>query len=242
MIFPEHDVLTYGGVDLGRWVEPYNVTRQVDPARSYDETTVQGVDGSLVSNVRLKASTVEVSCYMRAFDPAEVEDARRGLAAALSPRSPQALVLPVNRGLRYEDALYTGGADMDRLWQHPTLELEFLLSDPVAYGEARTASIGTAETRVDAGGTHKAFPTVTCAPPSGSHWRIENVTTGEFVDVAATFTGSQVVVLDMARQRCKVNGKDFPVSLASDFFALDGVQALRTSSGTATLKWDERWL
>ena len=71
---------------------------------------------------------------------------------------------------------------------------------------------------------------------------LTNVTTGDFVRVDAAFTGSQTVVLDMAKQRCKVNGTDHQVNISSDYFPLDGEQSLKVSSGTATLEWSERWL
>ena len=83
---------------------------------------------------------------------------------------------------------------------------------------------------------------MTCKPASGSYWTFANVTTGAFVRVEASFTGSQTVVLDMARERCTVNGADHAVTLSSDFFAMEGVQQLKTSSGTATVEWEERWL
>lgn len=95
---------------------------------------------------------------------------------------------------------------------------------------------------VAAGGNYRAYPTVTCKPPAGSSWTITNVSTGRFVRVEASFTGAQTVVLDMRAERCTVNGADWPVTVASDFFSLDGVQQIKTSGGTATLEWEERWL
>ena len=46
----------------------------------------------------------------------------------------------------------------------------------------------------------------------------------------------------MRAERCTVNGADWPGPVASDFFSLDGVQQIKTSGGTATLEWEERWL
>ncbi|MFR5196059.1 MAG: phage distal tail protein, partial [Eggerthella lenta] len=95
---------------------------------------------------------------------------------------------------------------------------------------------------IAAGGNYRAYPKVTCKPPAGSSWTLTNVSSGRFVRVEANFTGAQTVVLDMRAERCTVNGADWPVTITSDFFALDGVQKLKTSGGTAMLEWEERWL
>ena len=46
----------------------------------------------------------------------------------------------------------------------------------------------------------------------------------------------------MKTERCTVNGSDWPVTVTSDFFALYDTQELKTSGGTATLEWEERWI
>ena len=79
-------------------------------------------------------------------------------------------------------------------------------------------------------------------PPAGDSWRITKVSTGDFVEVSADFTGEQEVVLDMSLERCTINGLDSRVEEASDFFTLLGTEELEVSGGTATLEWVERWL
>lgn len=99
---------------------------------------------------------------------------------------------------------------------------------------------GTA--RVRAGGTAPALPVVRCTPPKCSSWMLTNVTTGAYVTVVAKLSGSAEVAIDMATQRCTVNGADHAVTIGSDFFSIEGTTTIRASSGTALLEWDERWL
>ncbi len=233
--------MIYGGIDLAQWLAVTGVKRTVTASRRLDKTEVPGMDGAHVADGGLEPVEIKVECSMLARSVPDVSDARRALSAALRSTEALPLFLDDEPG-RYLMAWYEGGAELGRNAHKPGLTLKFLAADPVAYGEKRTASVGTSGALVVAGGTYRACPTVTCKPASGTYWQVTNINTGDFVRVEESFTGSQTVVLDMAKERCTVNGADHAVTLASDFFALDGTQTLKTSSGTATLEWEERWL
>lgn len=231
---------SFGGTDLTDYVSVLNVDRAVGASLDIDETEVPGMDGCLVSSARIEAFTVKVQCLMHASDPADVEADRRILAAVLAPGKSGRLVLPESCGLSFA-AVCKGGAELSRLRQHPGVDLEFLVTDPVAYGARRTASVAGTGT-VGNGGTAPACPVVTCVPAT-SPWRIANTATGEYVQVAGTFNGKKRLKLDMALERATVDGADVPVTVGSDFFALAGGAAtgITVSSGSATLEWEERW-
>lgn len=231
---------SFGGTDLERYMSVSAATRTVAPGRRVERTAVPGMDGELARCGGMEAQEVTVTGYLRAWTLAEVADARRLLARALTSDGPQMLRLPDEpwSGLM---AVYEGGAELSRNAHRPKVELRFLCADPVAYGRDRSAKVSGSAT-VEVGGTYPARPKVTVKPPRGSSWRITNVDTGEFVCVQASFTGSQTVVIDMASHRCTVNGADHAVTLDSDFFSIDGTQHLLASGGTATLEWAERWL
>lgn len=216
-------------------------TRTVAPSRRVERTEVPGMDGELVRFDGLEAVEVMVKGYLTPYGVDQVAKVKRILAKMLTIDEAQALRLP-DEPWSYTLAVYTGGAELSRHAHRPKVELSFLCADPVAYGQERTDTLTTTAKTVDSGGTYKVWPVVTAKPASGSYWMLTNVTTGDFVRVDAAFTGSQTVVLDMAKQRCKVNGTDHQVNISSDYFPLDGEQSLKVSSGTATLEWSERWL
>lgn len=199
------------------------------------------MDGELVRFDGLEAVEVMVKGYLTPYGIDQVAKVKRILAKMLTIDEAQALRLP-DEPWSYTLAVCTGGAELSRHAHRPKVELSFLCADPVAYGQERTDTLTTTAKTVDSGGTYKVWPVVTAKPASGSYWMLTNVTTGDFVRVDAAFTGSQTVVLDMAKQRCKVNGTDHQVNISSDYFPLDGEQSLKVSSGTATLEWSERWL
>lgn len=233
--------MIFDGNDLSAYLLVRSVERSVIASRRLDTTEVQGMNGAHVVDNGMETMEIEVECNMRARSVSDVSDLRRLLSLMLHRTEAAPLVLD-DEPERYLMAWYKGGCELDRNAHKPSVTLTFLCADPVAYGEERSATVSTTAKQVMSGGTYKAFPTVTCKPASGSYWQLTNVTTGDFVRVNATFTGDQTVVLDMAKDRCTINGTDHAVTIGSDFFALDGIQQLKASSGTATLEWNERWL
>ena len=233
-------IFSFGENDLSPLLFVTNVSRAVHPSRSLTETAVPGMDGALLSSVKLDPTDVTVACAVRAKTVEEVAEMRRRLGWMLSGSRPARLVLP-DEPSTYLMAVYAGSDELSRLANTPTVALKFHCLDPVAYGEHRTEMVeGTKLVRV--GGTYASLPTVTVKPPSGSYWKITNVTTGEFVRVAAAFTGAQTLVLDFAKQRCTINGADSRVDVSSDYFSISDDVRLSVSGGQAKVEWDERWL
>lgn len=234
--------VSFGGRDLSALLYVEQVSRAVVPARDLSTTTVAGRHGTLLRSSAMGALEITVRAHVRAMSVREVAEARRVLAAALWSEGEAELVLP-DEPDKANVALYEGGAELgrDRAW--PEVELPFYCADPVAYGREREQALtSSSAVTVRAGGTWRALPTVTATPARGSSWTIRNVDTGAYVTVMAAFTGSQKVRLDMARERCQVNGSDHMVTIGSDFFGIEGTQRLSVSSGTATVAWREAWL
>lgn len=232
--------LVFGGKDLSRLFTITSVQRPIVPELAMTEVTVPGAAGSMVSGVAPSAYDLVLSGYINAWSDADVARARRKLDSELYSESELELQLPDDPGI-YVMALYKGGATPERHRHLPTVDLTFRVADPVGYGRARRAEVSGTET-VMAGGTWPAKPTVTAKPSSGSSWTVMNRTTGEFVRVRADFTGQQTVELDMALERCRLNGYDHAVDVESDFFSISGACEVYVSSGTAELEWRERWI
>lgn len=232
--------LIFNGSDLADLLYVTGIERSMVPKRDIERAAVAGTNGELLRSAALGAMEVTVTARIRRIPERGVTEARRALAGALYTEREARLILP-DEPDKYYLAIYEGGAEPSRLEAWPEVKLAFCCPDPVAFGAPRAQQVtGTAS--VNAGGTWPARPMVTCRPPAGSSWSILNVSTGEQVVVSANFTGGQTVVLDMDMERCTINGADHAVSMGSDFFAINGTQRVRVSSGTATLEWRERWL
>lgn len=232
--------MIFGGIDLTPYLLVTKVTRPIVPKVRLDETEVPGMDGTHVRATGLEPVEIAVDCNIVGGSLDEVAEARAVLASALSGGE-KALVLD-DAPERYMLARYRGGGGAGAQRAHAESHARVLLCRPRRLrAAALRAGVGIPARRRRRG-NYRAYPTVTCRPPAGSSWTITNVSTGRFVRVEASFTGAQTVVLDMRAERCTVNGADWPVTVASDFFSLDGVQQIKTSGGTATLEWEERWL
>lgn len=229
----------FDGKDLSTLLWVTAVKRSVLPERNVTVTEVPGVDGSMVGGVSLQPLTVAVTAHIRRDSIEDVNEARRLLSEALATDAPRPLFLP-DEPNRYLMAIYQGGAELSRNANKPSVELSFYCADPVAYGEERALDV-TGGRPVNVRGTYPCRPVVTVKPTAGESWRITRKSTGEYVEVTGPFTGEQTVELDMATERCRVNGSDVPATIGSDYFGLLGTEQVEVSGGTAHLEWTERW-
>lgn len=229
----------FGDAELGLYLHVAKITRPIAPTRRFN--TANTLRGQYIASNGFEAYELQVEVNLRGVEVMELAELRRQLAKMLYSESEQKLILP-DEPDKYYMAIWKGGAELDRLFRFPSATLTFILSDPIARGRERTVTLSTSNQTVKRGGTFKSFPTITGKPASGSYWTVYNTTTGEFVRVEASFTGSQTVIFDFEKQRCTVNGADHQVLVTSDFFALDETQSIKLSSGSATMTWQERWL
>lgn len=234
--------MIYNGFDFAPYLRA-NPHRQLVPPTSIETEAVPGRDGSRLVSARLAEMTVEVDVELRARTGEDVTELRRMVAAALWSPEPAPLVLD-DDPTRYLMALVDGESELTTLWHTGEATLTFRCPDPVAYGADREQSM-TTSLSVTGGGSYPSSPVITARPAKGSYYRVTDEATGERVQLNMSFTGEQVVTIDCAAQHCEVNGAsaDRYVTLDSDYFQLQpGANRLSASSGSATVRWTERWL
>lgn len=235
--------MIFNGYDFSPYLR-CNPTRSVLPPVNVKTTETPNGNGEIFDTSTLESLSIPVSarlCYRGNERPMEV---RRRLAAMLYCNSPAKLVLD-DDPTRYYMAILSGESPLDSLWRTGKAELTFICPDPIAYGaninfEMRI-TIG-----ISVGGTYESHPIITAIPAANtSYWRITENTSGDYVQINHSFDGTQALVIDCANQSATIDGEstDVDVVLASNFFALrPGRTTLKTSSGTATIEYIERWL
>lgn len=236
--------MIYNGFDFSPYLR-VNPHRGILPPTSVETEVVPGRDGSRLVSARLSELTVSVDVEMRPVAGWDTAELRRMLAAALWSPDPAPLVLPDDPG-RYLMAVVDGETELSTLWDTGEATIAFRCPDPVAYGSDREEAMTTSLVVVG-GGSYPSSPVITARPAKGSYYRVTNEATGERVQLNMSFTGAgdQVVTIDCAAQHCEVNGAsaDRYVTLDSDYFQLQpGANRLSASSGSATVRWTERWL
>nr|DAS21212.1 MAG TPA: distal tail protein [Caudoviricetes sp.] len=208
--------------------------------------------------------TLKVTCSLMKESMQDIADVRRMLAEVLYTQEPKKLLLPDERGTYYY-ALYAGGATPQELVKYPTVELEFLVPDPIAYGghheeRVQTHKDGTTEDVMLVGGTYPIKPKITIAcEPNFYPMEIANKTTGKKICFVEDFKSNQVVTIDCELERVsvstvapnpnggdvlKANTRDIPLFLESDFFDIKDNDILYHSPSidAYTIEWDERFL
>lgn len=234
--------MIYDGHDMRDLLLITSAERVAVPASNIEEAEVPGMDGARFKGRTLASFDIEVTAAINARDYRDVARVRRELAARLVRDEPKWLILDDEPEMRYL-AVVDSSSALASIWKHATFTLTFHICDPVAYGMESGATVGTGETTVRVGGTYKTYPTAR-STPSGSSYRISNVSTGEYVEVQGEFdgTGELVVYFDETRAEYKGKSIDTGVTLVSDYFALNPGDVTLAATAETELDWTERWL
>lgn len=207
--------------------------------------TVEGADGSKVLGGRVGAGSVTIA--MAVFGTAQQRREKLStLASWLDVDEPKRLVMPDTSW--YYMAVPSGGFEVDANINPYMFDMEFMLADPIAYGEQRTATVPSGgSVNITVGGTAETYPTVTASAAvrnsSSQVWGIR-LDEGGFVHVATGSSSARSVSLDCGARTCKVAGVTSLPTLDSDWLVLSpGTHTLRMDAGTgaATVTWRERW-
>jgi predicted phage tail component-like protein len=161
--------------------------------------------------------------------------------------APKALVLPDTSDRHYL-AVPSGPIDLQRLIDGEVGVLTFELTDPVAYGETKTASLASGgSASITVGGTAPTYLDVTAssAVRDGTSlvWGVR-VDGGDFLHVATGSGSARKVEMYSAARVCEVADAITLPTLDSDWLVLapgTHTVAMDYGTGAATLTWVERW-
>lgn len=173
---------------------------------------------------------------------AERAEVRHVLAGWLLAPGGGKLIVPGDPEMTYRDAVVTGGAGWETLFEDGSCEVEFTCYDPYGYGE----SAETAGTVATVGGNAPTWPAFELTASGGASLKVSHTGTGEFILLEGPFTAGDKVRLDCADENALLGSQDARamVVLESTFFsfvpgdnrlAFSGCSAHRTT-------WHERWV
>jgi predicted phage tail component-like protein len=209
----------------------------------YDESDNR--DGSIVLGRVLTNSKVAFQIGIKGT-ASERRNKLSTLAAWLTVDDSRPLVLP-DTPERYYMAIHDGEVQTVRGINGEIAQLEFVITNPIAYGEKRTVVVpsgGSITFRV--GGTAKTKPRITASAVRNATslvWGIR-LDEGDFVHVATGAAAARSVVLDCDERTLAVNSAVAIPTLDSDWLELSpGEHTLRMDNGTgaATVEFLERW-
>lgn len=213
--------------------------------RSVGTQGVGGLDGEVFTGASLSPRTVRLTLTTVCRDMARRQAWSRRLASALAVDGPRPLRLSIDDGL-WLMAVPTSDGDATRRLAATSFDVTFQCPDPVFIGEERTVTVpsgGSVSFRV--GGTWPTSPTVEVSGASAGTdglWRLA-LEDGRYLLARPTARGS-ALSFDCAGRTLRVDGATALLAPEASWLRLaPGTHTLAMAgSGTATVRFTERWL
>lgn len=160
---------------------------------------------------------------------------------------PKPLYLPDTPD-RYYLAVPSGPVELERCIGADKAEVSFVLVDPIAYGETKTATVPSGgSATINVGGTAPTHPIIAAASAvrntSALQWGIR-MDNQKYVYVDTGSDSARKVDIDCGERTCKVaNAVKLPTLLSTWLTFTPGSHTLNMAYGTgaATVSWVERW-
>lgn len=252
--------VTFNGVSL---TSLYIVSGWHTPllARDFDTVDIAGLDGQRFLGATLSPRTITLSLTVRGRTLEEREEAARVLAATLAVDEPKPLSASFMDG-RYYLAIPKSDSSLTRFVNADTFEVQFLVPDPVAYGDLVTIDVPDVSRYYyfDVGGNYPTLPTVvmdlTRQSTSGDSYLTFSVgNTGDsrmthidLTDVMGPSETSAHLTVDSQARRYTSGNTLKMLPLAGDWPVMGpgsssyGAFGRLNCSGSGTITYRERWL
>ena len=236
----------FDGHDLSQGFIVSDVARPA-PVLAAETADVPGRDGTVFRSATLEPLTVSMTLLTRGGDRESRRAAIRELMGWLDVDEPKALSFPDDGGLYYL-AIPNGGGKRASYYEREAVEVEFLVPDPVMYGEAKTATLPSGgAVEVEVGGNYPAAITITAASAgrdaSSLKWGV-GLDSGHYLLLPMP-SATGAVVVDCGQRRASVAGALVLPTIGSTWLRLTPGQhtvSMAAGTGDATVSWVERWV
>lgn len=206
---------------------------------------VTGRNGQAFQGMTYGSSEVSFTIGI-ADDAAARRAAFSQLGQWLMVDEPKPLYLPDTPD-RYYLAVPNGPVEIERCIGADKVTVAFLLVDPVAYGELKTATVPSGgSVSITVGGTAPTRPTLNASAVRDSSslvWGVR-LDSADYIHVATGNAAARIVSIDCHERVLKVSGSVKLPTLDSDWLEFSpGSHTLTMDNGTgaATVTWRERW-
>ena len=235
---------TFGGVDLYDFIPHPRIQRPISAPVEVDGVSMPSQAGETYVSAQYQPMEVTVTGNLPVWDVADVPELTDALAMALSPIDGEQwrerrLVLPDRPGRWWYATCVR--KEIGREAQRPPVSLTFRMSDPIAYGELRQASIspGTTVNTLTVGGTYRSYPEriITSGGTSAvvvcNGKRLQPYSSDGELSGDVTFYPRQM--------RTTVGSTETAITLTSDYWALVPGENALTATSSTTIEYYERW-
>lgn len=236
--------MIFNNINISEIAKVLKVRHSLLPPVSNITKRIPGQSGTKYIRTELGERFIDIEVGVKKASKVDLREFCRELAGILYTEEPKKFYLK-DEPNKYYMAKLNGSTP---LWEFHGLGrvlLQFLCSDPLAYGELKTLTNISGNTLIN-NGTYpaKGIITITMAD-AAEDLEITLLNTGEFLYIADDFIAGDIIVIDLEKEYITKNGHSAMANLylESDFFDLPvGEFEIAVSSGTASLEFRERWL
>ena len=238
--------VTFNGTDL---TNRFIVGDQKRPLPEFRVSTMQveGADGEVYGGSTIGPRFLSFRVTSVGRTPRQVQDDAKFLMALLAVRQPTELSISDERSpgdtqlVRY--VVPSGSFDMDEYVRAGSWVLQFIQPDPYLYGHTYTQSVASGSTvEIFVDGNAPAEWTVSAVPNSGATLYTFEYGTKKVV-FDGVFDGAKAISVDSRTGTVRTGAVGNGLTNATTIEPVGpGTVELKSSSGTATFQWRERWL
>ena len=236
--------MIFNNINISEIAKVLKVRHSLLPPVSNITKRIPGQSGTKHIRTELGERFIDIEVGVKKASKVDLREFCRELAGILYTEEPKKLYLK-DEPNKYYMAKLNGSTP---LWEFHGLGrvlLQFLCTDPFAYGELRTIE-DIADKQIYNNGTYPTRGIITIVMTDAiEDLEITLLNTGEFLYIADDFVTGDIVVIDLENEYITKNGYSAMANLylESDFFDLPvGEFEIAVSSGTASLEFRERWL
>ncbi len=236
------NMVKFNNATLNDYVIVKRISESVMASVTTVHKTIPGRNGARFVRRQFGPRTIKIDIEIPAASFADREETVQELAAILYTDEEKELEL---RGSKSYFTILSGNTDLKNLVVHGETSLNFIASDPIAYGNEVSEEDIDGEELCNAG-TYPAKGIITVTMDEiTDHLEVTLTNTGESLYIDDDFEPGDEVIIDLEKEHITKNGYSAManLSLESDFFEIPiGKFTVTVSSGTADLQYRERWL
>jgi len=236
--------MTFNDINISEIAKILRVRHTLLPPIFNLAKRIPGQNGTKHIRTELGERFIDVELGVRKANKTELREFCRNLAGILYTEEPKKLYLRDEQD-KYYLAKLNGSTPISEFHGLGRVTLQFLCSDPLAYGELKTLTNISGNTLIN-NGTYpaKGIITITMAD-AAEDLEVTLLNTGEFLYIDDNFDAGDVVVIDLEKEHVTKNGYSAMPNLylESDFFEIPvGEFEIEISNGNGILEFRERWL
>lgn len=226
-------------IDFTKWFDVETTSMNILP--KIENTMSKLRNGGILVNSRRNYNEKKVNIRWVTRNNADYNKIIRQVASKLYSTKVEKWVFDDDPTV-YRLAKLDGDTDIEKLRTFGKTTLNFIIPDGLSHSHNLSATNGSIAVN---NGTEETPPIITVVLSGlATSIKVQNVTTGEYVEVKGNYTSGSIIVFDMEKRLVTLNGNSIQkdVTIESTFWNLAVGENNLSSSHDMSLSWRERYV